>query len=241
MNINLPPSEPDGADRRTMLQGHHLFGKLSPQHIDRLSARIVTKMVKRGTPLFYKGDPGIFLCAIGAGAMKIGAPLEDGKNGAYHLLRTGDIFGEIALLDGNPRAADAIAVTDCELYVLDRRDFLRLMREDPEIAFRLIEILGSHLRRVTEHAEEIMFLDLPSRLARALMQLVDADTAGMGERKISITQRDLGNMVGMSRESTNRQMRIWEDKRWVRLERNAVVILAPDRLAAIADGGAHNP
>jgi CRP/FNR family transcriptional regulator, cyclic AMP receptor protein len=82
-----------------------------------------------------------------------------------------------------------------------------------------------------------MFLDLPNRLAGALMRLADADTSGTQERKISIPQRDLGNMVGMSRESTNRQLRIWEDRKWVRLERNAVVILAPDRLSAIADYG----
>jgi CRP-like cAMP-binding protein len=221
-----------------MLQGHHLFGKLTPQHIDRLSACIVTRAVTRGTPLFYKGDPGICLCAIGAGTVKIGAPLDDGKNGVYNLLRKGDIFGEIGLLDGNPRAADAVAVTDCELYVLHRSDFLQLMREDPEIAFRLIEILGLHLRRSAEQAEEIMFLDLPSRLARALMRLTEANTSGTGDRKISITQRDLGNMAGMWCESTNWQMRIWEEKKWVRLERHAVVILAPDRLAAIANGDA---
>jgi CRP/FNR family transcriptional regulator, cyclic AMP receptor protein len=119
---------------------------------------------------------------------------------------------------------------------------MRLIRDEPEIAFRLIEILCSYLRRTIEQVEEIMFLDLPSRLAGALMRLADADadTAGMQERKISITQRDLGNMVGMSRESTNRQMRIWEDRKWVRLERHAVVILAPDRLAAIGDYGTDN-
>jgi CRP-like cAMP-binding protein len=113
------------------------------------------------------------------------------------------------------------------------------MREEPDIALRLIEILCSKLRRTTEQAEEVMFLDLPRRLAKALMRLVDADSAGRRERKISITQRELGNIIGMSRESINKQLRIWEDKKWVRLERNAVVILATDQLAAIAEGGAH--
>jgi CRP/FNR family cyclic AMP-dependent transcriptional regulator len=237
---NMPPIEPGDADKRTMLRDHHLFGRLAPQQIDRLSACIVTMMVKRGTNIFAKGDPGSCLCAIGAGAVKIGAPLEDGKNGMYNVLRKGDVFGEVALLDGSQRTADAVTVTDCELYVLHRRDLMALMRDDPEIAFRLIEILCSHLRRATEQGEEIMFLDLPSRLAGALMRLADADTAGMQERKISITQSDLGNTVGMSRGSTNRQLRIWENKKLVRLERNAVVILAPDRLAAIADDGADN-
>jgi CRP/FNR family transcriptional regulator, cyclic AMP receptor protein len=90
--------------------------KLAPQHIDRLSACIVTMMAKRGTNIFLKGDPGSCLCAIGAGEVKIGAPLKDGKNGMYNVLRKGDVFGEVALLDGSPRTADAVAVTDCELY-----------------------------------------------------------------------------------------------------------------------------
>jgi CRP/FNR family transcriptional regulator, cyclic AMP receptor protein len=118
-------------------------------------------------------------------------------------------------------------------------DFLPLMREEPDIALRIIEILCSKLRRTTEQAEEVMFFDLPRRLAKALMRLVDADTAGKQECKIAITQRDLGNLIGMSRESINKQLRIWEDKKWVRLERNAVVILATDQLAAIAEDGTH--
>jgi CRP/FNR family cyclic AMP-dependent transcriptional regulator len=156
-----------------------------------------------------------------------------------NVVSKGDIFGEIALLDGQPRTADATAVTDCELYVIERRDFLPVVREEPEIALKLIEILCSRVRRTSEQAEEVMFLDLPSRLAKALMRLLDADTAGMRERKISITQKDLGNLIGMSRESVNKQLRIWEDKKWVRLERNAVVILALDPIAAIAEEGGH--
>jgi CRP/FNR family cyclic AMP-dependent transcriptional regulator len=88
----------------------------------------------------------------------------------FNLLGKGDIFGEIALLDGKPRTADATAATDCELFVIERRDFLPLMREEPDIALGIIEILCSKLRRTTEQAEEVMFLDLPSRLAKCPFQ-----------------------------------------------------------------------
>ena len=228
-----------GADKRAILRDHYLFGKLTPQHIDRLSACIVTKTVKRGTNIYAKGDPGTSLCAIGAGTVRISVPSVEGKDAVLDVLGKGSILGEIALLDGHPRTADAIAVTDCELFVIERRDFLPLMREEPDIALKLIEILCSKLRQTTEQAAEVMFLDLPSRLAKALMRLLDGDTAGMQERKVTITQKDLGNLIGMSRESTNKQLRIWEDKKWVRLERNAVVILAIDSLAAIAEDGGH--
>jgi CRP-like cAMP-binding protein len=233
---NHPPHR--GADKRAILRDHYLFAKLTPQQIDRLSACVVTKLVKRGTNIFAKGDPGTSLFAIGAGTVKISAPSVEGKDAVFNVLGKGAIFGEIALLDGHPRTADASATTDCELFVIERRDFLPAMREEPDIALKIIEILCFRLRRTTEQAEEVMFLDLPSRLAKALMRLLDADTAGMRERKISITQKDLGNIIGMSRESTNKQLRLWEQKRWVRLERNAVVILAADPLAAIAEDGA---
>jgi CRP/FNR family transcriptional regulator, cyclic AMP receptor protein len=229
------------ADKRAILLDHYLFGKLTPQHIDRLSACIVTKTVKRGTNIYAKGDPGTSLCAIGAGTVRISVPSVDGKDAVLNVLGKGAIVGEIALLDGNPRTADATAVTDCELFVIERRDFLPLMREEPEIALKIIEILCWKLRRLTEQAEEVMFLDLPSRLARALMGLLGADTSGPGERKISITQKDLGNIIGMSRESTNKQLRIWASKKWVRLERNAVVIMATDSLATIGELEVHGP
>jgi CRP/FNR family transcriptional regulator, cyclic AMP receptor protein len=223
-------------DKCAILRDHCLIGKLAPQHIDRLTTCVVTKSVKRGTNIFAKGDPGTSLFAIGAGTVRISVPSVEGKDAVFNVLGKGCIFGEIALLDGHPRTADATAVTDCALYVIERRDFLPVMREEPEIALRLIEILCSRLRRTTEQAEEVMFLDLQSRLAKALMRLVDSDTAGIRERKISITQKDLGYIIGMSRESTNKQLRLWEDKKWVRLERNAVVILAIDPLAKIAEG-----
>src|SRR5262249_18830264 len=170
---------------------------------------------------------------MGAGTVRISVPSVEGKDAVFNVLGKGEIFGEIALLDGHPRTADATAVTDCELFVIEGRDFLPLMREETEIALRIIEILCSKLRRTTQQAEDVMFLDLPSRLAKALMRL-KADTACTGERKVTVTQKDLSNIIGMSRESTNKQLRIWEDKKLVRLERNAVVILATDPLAWIS-------
>jgi CRP/FNR family cyclic AMP-dependent transcriptional regulator len=232
-----PPQR--GADKRAILRDHYLFAKLTPTQIDRLSNCIVSKSVKRGAAICAKGDPGTCLFAIASGTVKISAPSVEGKDAVFNVLGKGAIFGEIALLDGHPRTADAIATTDCELYVIERRDFLPVMRDEPDIALKIIEILCSRLRRTTEQAEELMFLDLPSRLAKALMRLLDEDPAGTHERKISITQKDLGNIIGMSRESTNKQLRLWEDKKWVRLERNAVVILAPDQLAAVAEDGGH--
>ena len=123
---------------------------------------MVTRMVERGTNIWARGEPGTSLCAIRAGTVKISLPTVDGKDAVLNLLGEGAIIGEIALLDGKPRTADATAVTDCELFVIERQDFLPLMLEEPAIGLKIIETLCSKLRRTTEQAEEkIMGLDLP--------------------------------------------------------------------------------
>jgi CRP/FNR family transcriptional regulator, cyclic AMP receptor protein len=233
MPKNIPPHFRD-ADRRELLQNNYLFSKLSPKHIERLTACVVGRSIARATSIFAKGDPGSSLFAICRGTVKISTPSVDGHDAVFTLMGKGDIFGEIALLDGRPRTADAIAITDCELFVIERRDFLPLMREEPEIALKMIEILCARVRRTTEQAENLMFLHLPGRLAKALLRLSDGD-AGARERRAVVTQKDLGNIIGMSRESTNRQLRIWEEQQWVRLERGGIVILSTKALERIAE------
>jgi CRP-like cAMP-binding protein len=228
-----PPYSRD-ADRRTLLQTHYLFSKLSSKQIDRLAACIVGKSVARGTSICAKGDPGSSLFVICEGTAKISTPSADGHDAVLNLIGKDDVFGEIALLDGQPRTADVVAVTDCELFVIERRDFLPLVKEEPEIALKMIEILCAKLRRTTEQAENLMFLHLPGRLARALLRLSDGDEHSC-ERKVAVTQKDLGNNIGMSRESTNRQLRIWEEQGWVRLERGGIVILSVTELKRIAE------
>jgi CRP/FNR family cyclic AMP-dependent transcriptional regulator len=172
--------------------------------------------------------------AICNGSVKIGVPSVDGHDTIFNLLGKGAIFGEIAILDGRPRTADAVAATDCELFVIERRDFVPILRTEPDIALKLIEVLCARLRRTSAQAENLMFRSLPSRLSMALLQLSDS---GAGERnpKVAVTQRDLGNIIGMSRESTNKQLRSWEANNWVRLERGGILIMCFEALISIAE------
>jgi CRP-like cAMP-binding protein len=227
------------ADKRALLKSTDLFGSLSARHIERLAACVVSKSVPRATAICAKGDLGSSLFVICHGAVKITSPSVDGHDALFRLLSKGDIFGEIALLDGRPRTADAVAITDCEMFVIERRDFLPIMREEPEVALRMIEILCDRVRRTTEQAENLMFMPLRGRLAKVLLQLSEGDGRN-GERKAVVTQKDLGNLIGMSRESTNRQLRVWEDRGWVRLERGGIVILAAKELERIAESDTGN-
>jgi CRP/FNR family cyclic AMP-dependent transcriptional regulator len=238
----MPESRPSGPksraiDKRALLLAHPLFGRLGPELVDRLSSYAVTKSVTRGATIFAKGDPGNSLFAVCTGNVKIMAPSAEGKDTVFNMLKEGDIFGEIALLDGHPRTADAVAATDCELLVIERRNFVPLVHSHPEIALKLIEVLCERLRRTSEQVEDVTFLDLPTRLAKALLRLAEsADTEEGGV--IHITQREIGQLIGMSRESTNKQLRTWEQRKWLRLERGGIVLLAPKAIATIAAAGA---
>jgi CRP/FNR family cyclic AMP-dependent transcriptional regulator len=221
------------AERRGMLQRHYLFGTLSQKHIERLAHSIVEKSLQRGTVIFAKGESGSSLFVICRGTVKLSVPSADGHNAIFNLIGQGSLFGEIALLDGQPRTADATVMTDCILFVIERRDFLPLVREESEIAVKLMEVLCKRIRQTTDQAEGLMFLGLPARLASTLLRL-SSSNRGTAEQKIAITQGDLGNMIGTSRESINRLLRNWEERKWVRLARGETIILSTTSLERIA-------
>jgi CRP-like cAMP-binding protein len=166
--------------------------------------------------------------------VKISAPSLDGREAVFNLLHEGEIFGEIALLDGRSRTADAIAMTDCELMVIDRRDFLAFVHGDAQVALKLIELLCARLRFASEHLEELVFLSLPARLARTLLRLAESNSSAATGRRLAITQREISQIVGMTRESINKLLRTWEKRQLVKLERGGIVVLAPDALAVVA-------
>jgi CRP-like cAMP-binding protein len=221
-------------DAAALLRQHPVFGALGGGQVAQLASLAALRSTPRGTVIFAKDDPGTALFAVRAGVVKITTPSADGREVMISVVYEGDIFGEIALLDGGPRTADAVAMTDCELMAIDRRDFLALVHNEPRIAFKLIELLCARIRRANEHFEEVVFLNLPARLARTLLRLADRKDAPARGCKVAVTQRELSQMVGMARETTNKQLRAWVRKNWIRLERGGIVVLAPDALAMIA-------
>jgi CRP/FNR family cyclic AMP-dependent transcriptional regulator len=222
-------------DKLSLLRSHPLFRDLPGAVIEHLGSYMKTRRVARGTAIFAKGDPGTGLMGVLAGTVKVSVASVDGKDIVLNVFREGDIFGEIALLDGRPRTADATAMTDCELIVIERRDFVPFLSNHPDVMLKFIEILCSRLRHTSEQVQDITFLNLPTRLAKTLLQLTASEEGS--RRKAAITQREISQMIGMSRESTNKQLRAWAKRGWIRLERGGVGVTAPDRLAAIAAEG----
>ena len=228
-----------GLDKLAVLRGHPVFGQLAPDQIQRLMSFASSMKLKRSATIFAKGDPGTSLFAVLAGTVKIEAPSAGGRVALLNLVRAGEIFGEIALLDGRPRTADAIAMTDCELVVIDRQDFIPFVSSKPDVAIKLVEGLCALLRHVSAHVEDVTFRDLPSRLAKALLRLAENAEPVPGGRRIAMTQSEIGQMIGMTRETTNRQLHEWAKHEWIRLEQRGIVVVSPRALARIAsaDGG----
>lgn len=228
-------------DRRALLQANPFFRGLEPSIVDRLISHAVTRKVKKGAVLFRKDDAGSTLYAVCEGAVRISVPSQQGQDAIFNIVSRGEVFGEIALLDGGKRTADAVVIEDSELMLIERREFLPVLQAHPEVAISLIEILCSRLRRTSEQVEDIVFLDLPGRLAKALLQLYRRDAATDG---IRITQRELSQMIGVSRESVNKQLRNWERRKWLKIERGGVRIVAPAALSELVaqdadDASAH--
>jgi CRP/FNR family cyclic AMP-dependent transcriptional regulator len=223
-------------DNVALLQNHPLFGALEPAQLKRIGSFARRHRVHSGTTIFAKGDAGTSLFSVCAGTVKITVPSIDGREAMFNLLHAGEIFGEIALLDGQPRTADAVAMTDCELMVIERRDFLNFVHAEPTVALKIIELLCQRLRWSSQHFEELVFLNLPVRLARLLMRLLDQESDSAEHRKLKITQLEISHMLGSTRESVNKQLRAWTKRKLIALERGGIVLLAADKLAIIASG-----
>lgn len=221
-----------------LLRDHPIFGALLADGLGKLSTYAVRQTVKRGKTIFSKGDTTANLFGVLSGTIKITSRSTDGREGLFNLISDGSVFGEIALLDGGPRTADATAVTNCELIVIERRDFEVLLRERPEIAVRMMEVLCRRIRQTTAQLEDLMFLDMQARLAKALLQLSEKSKSSHAGRTIELTQRDLSEIIGISRETANKQLRLWEKRKWLILHHRHIEVLAPEALEAIATADA---
>ena len=224
-------------DKLWLFRNHPVFGQLAPDQIEHLCSYAQTRRVTRGTTIFKKGDPGDSLFAIAAGTVKIDVPSAGGREAVFSLVEEGEILGEMALLDGKPRSADATAMTDCVLIVIERREFVPFVTARPEIAMKLIVVLCTRLRNANQQIEDAMFLDFPARLAKTLLRLSQRAKASPYGRNVALTQSEIGGMVGLSRESTNRFLSAWQERGWVKCQRGGIIVRAPEALAALAAVG----
>jgi CRP-like cAMP-binding protein len=218
---------PTYEEKRQIFEGHFLLGKLTPDEVDTLLHYARVERYPAGEEIYAKGSPGLSMMAVLRGAAKMTSVSPEGKEIVLNIMNPGDIFGEIALLDGGERSADAIAMTDCELLVLHRRDFMPLLEKHADMCLILLRILCQRLRQTSEQVEDVLFRHLESRVAKALLHLAEGTNpqAVPGSPvELHVSQRELGSMAGGSRESVNKILQSWHKAGWIELGKGTIVL-----------------
>jgi CRP/FNR family cyclic AMP-dependent transcriptional regulator len=208
-----------------LLGANPFFAGLGQEAIEAIAVLCVYRRLDKEETLFLKGDAGDALYAVRRGQVRIGTGNTSGRRLTLNLLGPGDVFGEVALLDGRPRTADAVAVEATELYTVRRRDFLDLLVKKPAVAIQIIELLCERVRWMSAQMEERALLPLETRLAHRLVAL--SEDYGS---ELHVSQEELAIFVGASRESVNRQLQTWRRQGWIELSRNRIRVLHPSRL-----------
>jgi CRP-like cAMP-binding protein len=206
-----------------------LFAELSPDQLAKIAALASVRHYLAREVVVTQGDPAHSLFAIVRGRLKVSSCGPDGRDVVLGIMSEGEVFGEIALLDGGLRSATCTAIEGCELLAIDRAPFLQLLEQTPSIAVRLLHVLSGRLRRLSQRSEDAAFLDVPSRLARSLLDLASrfgersSSTSGV-HIALKLSQQELGDLVGATRESVNKHLSDWSRQGFLQMHGGKMVI-----------------
>jgi CRP/FNR family cyclic AMP-dependent transcriptional regulator len=219
---------------QTIVERNRLFRGLPKATIEQLSALAIRRPYKDGAIIFALGDPGDALYGVATGRVRISANTRDGKEIFLNIMEPGDTFGEIALLDGQPRTATASAIAPSELLIITREHFLALLQREPELAIHLLQLLCQRIRWTSSWAEDSALLGVPGRLARRLLSLgkLHGHDTKHGIH-LTISQEELARFLGLSRQSVNQHLQTWKAQRWVDLGRGKITIVDVNALQEV--------
>ncbi len=244
MNITQPmihipqlSAKMDGRmNMRDFLKETVLFSSLNDMILQRICQDVIERHYAQGEIVFHQGDPGHTLYLVKSGQVRIFINGLDGTETSVILLgRPGDIFGELAVIDGLPRSATAIAMEPTILYTMNREAFRDHMRHYPQLALNFMQELSSKVRHNTRQIDTLTSLPVPQRLARKLMELAQdygrVEPAGVSINT-TLTQTQLASLIGATRESTNKALRDFRQRDWIVLKNGRIIILDPAALRA---------
>lgn len=230
----------DDDQKVRLLRRSFIFRGLEENLLNRLARLSQTHRLPAGSLLFQQGEEGDALYGVAEGLVRIWVSGDGGKELTLGLLEPGDVFGEIALLDGLPRSASVEAVDDTLLVMVRREAFLPLLEAESGLARHVIELLCERVRDSTKRASEFAFLTLPARLALKLQALAIAyghdEPDGTVRVALKLSQGELAQMLGVTREAVNKQLKAWAQDGLVRHAHGQFVIVDRHRLAAIGEG-----
>ena len=221
-----PPLQAGASARgRELLRNNPLFSHLDDGEVDAILAEARVVSYSEGAHIFAKGDPGDSMMAVLHGRVAISDPSSDGRQVLLTVFREGDVFGEMALIDGKERSANATAAAACDLLVVPRHSFLRLLEDRPDVSMGLMVVLCDRLRHTNQQVEDFAFLGLERRVAKVLLRLADEmDQARASRLRIKISQRALGELVGGSRERINKILHDWRRSGIIASENGSIQI-----------------
>lgn len=215
-----------------ILGRHPMFQPLGRADLLRLVAGGRMRRFGRGERVFARGEPGGELLLVLSGAIKVSVSARSGAEIVHNVIQAGEACGEVSLLDARPRSADAVALAECDLLAIGREPALTFLAGRPEVAANAFVVLCERLRRACHQVEDALFFGTQSRLAHVILR--QAQPVGGVELRLRATQKQLGEMIGLSRESTNKQLQIWVRRGWIEVEKGGVLVRDPAALAGIA-------
>ena len=210
-----------------------LFSALDDEAATALRGSLSETTLRRGDVLFHEGDSGDRLYIVLDGKIKLGRTSSDGRENLLAILGPGQMFGELSLFDPGPRSATVTAVTDASFASLSHEDLLKWLEGRPQVARGLLSQIASRLRKANDVNADLVFSDVPGRVAKALLDLADrfGRTADDGVHvHHDLTQEELAQLVGASRETVNKALADFAGRGWIKLEARAVVMLDVERL-----------
>lgn len=211
-----------------------LFQGVNPEAVEALSKELEHIEVKKGQTVFTESEPGDSLYIVLTGKVKLGRRSADGRQNLLAVMGPSDMFGELSLFDPGPRTATATALTDVRLARLGKSSLRPWLTDRPEIAEQLLRVIARRLRRTNDLMADLIFTDVPGRVAKSLLQMASRfGTRDGGVLRVThdLTQEELAQLVGASRETVNKALADFAGRGWLRLDGKSVIILDPERLA----------
>jgi CRP-like cAMP-binding protein len=222
---------------RHVLARTGIFSGLDDVQLDALARMVVRKLFEPREVVLRKGDPALQFYVIARGRLKAITAGGEGRQAALSIMGPGEVFGEVAVLDGQPRSATITALERCELMIIQRNDFFHFLEKNPTAAIKLMAVLARRLRHLSERVEDSTFLEIPARLAKQLVHLgtrYGKPTDDGLRIELKLSQQELGDLVGATRESVNKQIRAWVGDGIVAQHKGRLVIVDLERLQAQA-------
>ena len=223
----LTPPDPIALLRRSSL-----LGTLDEEDLLRLAQRSRLRRYRRGQVLFTEGDAADAVLIVAEGRLKVLVIADDGREHVVNIVEVGDTIGELALADSGPRSATVEALDEAVVMVIDRAVVEEMIRERPVVARKLLRALGSHVRRLTGQNADLVFLDLPRRVAKLLLYRMSQTKHSVIE--LGLNQTEIAAMLGGSRQSVNQALRELEKRGWILSEGSTITIQDAERLRRYA-------